>query len=188
MMLLEEILAGVAAKFDQCGIEYMIVGSFASNLYGIPRATQDADLVVEISATGIEQLSSVLGDEFYFDVEGAKELLKRGIMLNIVHYATGFKFDLIVRKNRHFSREEFQRRKLAKFAGQQRWFATAEDTILAKLEWSKMGESERQFNDAVNIAKVQGTKLDFNYLQRWAADLQIENLLNRLLEEIQSTP
>lgn len=186
MMSLEELLAQVAAKFEQCGIDYMIVGSFASNFYGIPRATQDADVVVEISATGIDRLSSNLGDEFYFDVEGAKELLKRGVMLNMVHYATGFKFDLIARKNRHFSREEFQRRKLANFAGRPCWFATAEDTILAKLEWSKLGESERQFNDAVNIAKVQGTKLDFNYLQRWAADLQIENLLNRLLEEIQN--
>jgi hypothetical protein len=65
------------------------------------------------------------------------------------------------------------------------WFATAEDTILAKLEWSKMGESERQFNDAANIAKVQKENLDVAYLRRWAGDLKVGDLLNRLLQELQ---
>jgi hypothetical protein len=162
----------------------MIVGSFASNIYGIARATQDADLVVEINVTGIEKLGDALGEEFYFDVEGAKESLRLGVMFNAVHYASGLKIDLIVLKKRSFDHEEFQRKKLTNFAGKKCWFATAEDTILAKLEWSKMGESERQFNDAVNIAKVQGKNLDIAYLRHWAADLQIENLLNRLLEEI----
>ncbi|MDZ7303228.1 MAG: hypothetical protein ONB44_13955 [candidate division KSB1 bacterium] len=186
-MSLEEVLALVTTKLEQCDIPYMIVGSFASNMYGIPRATQDADVIVEISAMGINHFSRVLGDEFYFDVEEAKEALKLGMMFNAVHYETGFKIDLIVRKNRRFSQEEFQRRKLANFAGRRCWFATAEDTILAKLEWSKIGESERQFNDAVNIAKVQGENLDRDYLRRWAGDLQVEDLLNRLLQEITPT-
>lgn len=184
MKSLEEVLSLVATKLEECGIEYMIAGSFASNFYGIPRATQDADVVVEINAPAIDRLSRTLGEAFYFDAEGAKELLKLGVMLNAVHYETGFKIDIIVRKNRQFSQEEFRRRKLASFVGRQCWFATAEDTILAKLEWSKMGESERQFNDAVNIAKVQGKNLDLAYLRHWAADLQVEILLNLLLEEM----
>lgn len=180
----EDVLGFVANKLEQCGIAYMIVGSFASNRYGLSRATHDADLIVEMDALGVDLLSRSLGEEFYFDVEGAKASLKLGIMLNAVHYATGFKIDLIVLKNRPFDQEEFRRRQLADFADQQCWFATAEDTILAKLEWSKMGESERQFLDAVNIAKVQKKNLDFAYLRRWANDLQIADLWERLLQEI----
>jgi hypothetical protein len=162
----------------------MIVGSFASNMYGIARATQDADVIVEISTSGIDELSNALGDEFYFDVEGAKEALKLGIMFNAVHYETGLKIDLIVPKQRSFDYEEFQRRKLANLAGRKCWFATAEDTILAKLEWSKMGESERQFLDAVNIAKVQKENLDIDYLRYWSNDLRVDDLFERLLQEL----
>jgi hypothetical protein len=107
-------------------------------------------------------------------------------MLNAVHYATGFKIDLIVLKNRPFDQEEFRHRQLADFADQKCWFARAEDTILAKLEWSKMGESERQFIDAVNVAKVQKENLAFEYLRHWANDLQVADLLERLLHEIKT--
>lgn len=71
------------------------------------------------------------------------------------------------------------------FAGGMYWFSSPEDTILAKLEWSKKGDSERQFLDAVNVAKVQAKNLDFEYLRYWAADLQIETQLNKLLQEIE---
>lgn len=186
MMSLEEVVALVSAKLEECGISYMIVGSFASNIYGIARSTHDADMVVEIDGPGIEKLGQALGEEFYFDIEGAKESLKLGVMFNAVHYPSGLKIDLIAIKNRPFDHEEFRRKKLTNFAGSKCWFATAEDTILAKLEWSKMGESERQFNDAVNIAKVQKENLDMNYLRYWADDLKISDLLNSLLQELQT--
>ena len=93
---------------------------------------------------------------------------------------TGFKIDLIFRKTRSFSIEEFIRRQQALFLGQPRWFTTAEDIILIKLEWSKIGQSERQFSDAVNVAKVQGETLDHGYLLKWAKELNIDELLKKL--------
>lgn len=132
----EGVLSFVASKLEHCGIAYMIVGSFASNRYGLSRATHDADL--------------------------------------------------IVLKNRPFDQEEFRRRQLADLADHKCWFATAEDTILAKLEWSKMGESERQFLDAVNVAKVQKENLDFDYLRYWANELQVTDLFDKLLYEIKT--
>jgi len=180
----DEVLSFVAARLEECGIDYMIVGSFASNLHGKPRTTHDADIVIEIDAPRLEKFAQALGDDFYFDVEAAREAIKRNIMSNILHYESGLKIDLIVRKNRTFSRSEFQRRFQDDFLGRPCWIATAEDTLLAKLEWSKMGESERQFNDAANIVKVQGGNLDVGYLRRWAPELQVEDLLHRLLEEV----
>lgn len=182
---LNGVVVRVVEKLEECGISYMIVGSHASNSYGIPRATHDADVVVEIGTPKINEFSAALGDEFYFDLVAAKEALKLGIMFNIIHYETGFKLDLIFLGDQAFHQEEFKRRRLTSFAGRQCWFATAEDTILAKLEWSKKGESERQFLDAANVAKVQVKSLDYEYLRYWAADLQVEEQLNKLLQEIE---
>lgn len=63
--------------------------------------------------------------------------------------------------------------------------ASAEDTLLTKLEWfRKTGEqSDRQWRDALGIAKQQRRSLDLDYCRRWAHDLDVEDLLDRLLVE-----
>jgi len=105
-------------------------------------------------------------------------------MFNVIHLESGFKIDFITRKARAFSKEEFSRREKGAFLGGSRWFTTPEDVILTKLEWSKLGESERQFVDAVNVAKVQKEKLDRSYLKKWAKELGIQKLLQRLFKEL----
>jgi len=72
----------------------------------------------------------------------------------------------------------------ATYLGQSCWFASAEDVILAKLEWSKMGSSEKQFNDALNVAKIQGETLEREYLEKWAGELGAQELLARLFEKL----
>jgi len=185
-MIPEEVLKIVVEKLEECGIAYMIVGSFASNVHGKPRTTHDADMVVEIDEPSIEKFAQALGNDFYFDVEAAKDAVKKIFVCNALHYDTGLKIDFFIRKNRAFAISEFRRKELEDLLGRPCWFATAEDTLLAKLEWSKMGESERQFNDAVNIAKVQKQNLDFAYLHRWADDLKVGDLLDKLIQELQS--
>lgn len=183
-MIPEEVLSIVTEKLGECGIPYMITGSFASNLHGVPRTTADADVVVEIDEPGVEKFAQALGEDFYFDVDAARDAIRNDFMCSALHHDSGFKIDFIMRKTRAFNLTEFQRRLSAEFLGRPCWFATAEDTILAKLEWSMISESERQFADAVNIAKVQRESLDIGYLRRWAGDLQVDDLLRRLLEEI----
>jgi len=162
----------------------MITGSFASNIHGLPRATQDTDIVIEVERKTLERFLESLGSAFYRSMEAAMDALAREEMFNVVHLETGFKVDLIVRKSRPFSRIEFSRRQPAFYLGENRWFATAEDTILAKLEWSKMAGSERQFNDALNVAKLQRENLDRAYLEKWARELDILDLLKKLLREM----
>jgi hypothetical protein len=62
---------------------------------------------------------------------------------------------------------------------------SAEDALLAKLRWYRDGgeNSERQWNDLRNILLVQGTRLDRDYLRRWAVILEVADLLSRLLAE-----
>jgi len=163
----------------------MITGSFASNIHGLPRATQGADVVIEVEPRTLERFLENLGPAFYRSREAAMDALAREQMFNVVHLETGFKVDLIVRKSRPFSRIEFSRRQPTFYLGENRWFATAEDTILAKLEWSKMASSERQFSDALNVAKLQKENLDRAYLEKWARELDILDLLEKLFREIE---
>ncbi|NWG03639.1 MAG: hypothetical protein HXY44_12380 [Syntrophaceae bacterium] len=172
------------SKLDECGIPYMITGSFASNIHGLPRATQDADVIIEAEERTLERFLESLGQAFYRSKEAAMDALAREQMFNVVHLETGFKVDLIIRKSRPFSRMEFSRRQPAFYLGANRWFATAEDTILAKLEWSKASGSERQFNDALNVAKLQRDNLDRPYLEKWAKELSIMDLLEILFKEM----
>jgi hypothetical protein len=180
----EEALQIVLDRLEKSGISYMITGSFASNVHGVPRATQDADVVVEADLGALLSFLGSLGDEFYADQEAAEQAFAGNRMLNIVHMPTGFKVDLILRKARAFSKEEFQRRQQVKFLGRARWFTAAEDIMLAKLEWSKLGQSERQFDDAVNVAKVQREAIDRTYLLRWAKELGVDELLEKLFAAI----
>jgi hypothetical protein len=162
----------------------MVTGSFASNMHGVPRATYDADIVIDVDRQLLDKLLESLGTEFYLSPEAAREALARERMFNIIHLETGFKVDLIIKKKRAFSQEEFARREKANYLGEPRWFATAEDVILAKLEWSRLGYSERQFIDAVNVARIQGEKLDRTYLEKWARDLDLEHQLERLFLQL----
>jgi len=183
-MTLEDALQLVLSKLDDCGIRYMITGSFASNIHGVPRATQDADIVIEADAKALDQFLNSLGEDFYASREAAREALARRGIFNIIHLQTGLKVDLIIRKMRSFSRTEFLRREEVDFLGRGRWFASAEDIILAKLEWAKSGHSERQFADALNVAKIRGSSLDRSYLQTWARELGVEDLLEEILKDL----
>jgi hypothetical protein len=182
----EEALQIVLDQFEARGILYMITGSFASNAHGVPRVTYDADVVIETDQHSLHEFMGNLGADFYADAEAAMEAFAGIGMFNIIHMPTGFKIDVILRKARPFSEEEFHRRQEIAFLGRPRPFAAPEDTILAKLEWPKMGESERQFNDALNVARVQYEDLDRAYLSKWAKELGIVDLLQRLLSELET--
>jgi hypothetical protein len=175
----DEIVGRVITALTEVGVPYMIAGSFASNLHGVPRMTQDADIVIDADKDAVLRLVHLLELDFYVSEEAAIAAVRLRRMFNVIHFDTGFKVDLIVKKDRPFSTEELRRRELGPLAGEQVGFATAEDTILTKLEWARTGDSERQYADAVGLIQVQESRLDWSYLERWASDLGVASLLER---------
>jgi hypothetical protein len=176
---LEEVVGRVVEILARLGVPCMVTGSLASNLHGVPRMTHDADLVIDVDEAQVLRLVASLEPEFYVPEPAAREAVRLRRGFNAIHLETGFKIDLLVKKDRPFSSEELRRREPGPLAGRQVDFATAEDTILAKLEWARLGDSDRQYGDAVGIIQVQGARLDWPHLERWASDLGLGDLLDR---------
>lgn len=111
---------------------------------------------------------------YYIDLDAAHDALRRRSMFKVIDLASGWKIDLILRKNRPFSRDEFARRMKMTVLGVPVFVASPEDTIVAKLEWSKLsGGSQRQRRDVAGIVATVGVALDRAYLERWVRDLDL---------------
>lgn len=169
------LLATIASALVENEIVYMVVGSFASTFHGVPRTTQDLDVVIDPTREALDRLVAGFDpDQFYVDSDTARDALTRRSMFNVIEMATAWKVDLVIRKARPFSIEELRRRQRATILGVEVATATAEDTIIAKLEWGRAGGSERQLDDVAGIVRVQPV-LDVAYIERWVNELGLES-------------
>jgi hypothetical protein len=175
---------------DRMEIPYEVGGSVASSFHGVPRMTMDVDLVVDLKREQAEEFASLLDSEFYADAEMIHDALARGRAFNVIHFASTYKLDVFPLRSDEYSRAEFARRRPAKIGvlgpeAIECIVATAEDTMLRKLEWYRAGgeTSERQWADLRGILNVSGARLDLTYLHKWAQFLKVADLLERLLSE-----
>jgi hypothetical protein len=188
-MLPEEIGTLIELKdaLDQVGLDYMVVGSLASSAHGLPRATRDADVLVVIAPYQVHRLAALLRPGFYISEEAALDAIRHGASFNAIHEDTFYQIDLFVFKPTPFNRAQFERREQIEIDPERKItmpFQSAEDTILSKLDWFRKGNkvSERQWQDVLGILRAQGEQLDHKYLRYWAANLGVDDLLQRAIE------
>jgi hypothetical protein len=178
-----DLLVRLAAALRQAGIPYMFTGSFASSFHGTPRASNDFDLVLAPTPEQLRALKTILPEsEYYFDLEDALDALERSRQFNIIDLLDGWKIDFIIRKTRPFSLSEFDRRFQIDFEGVSIFMASAEDVILAKLEWARLSQSERQIEDAAGILRIRANELDRAYIDRWVGELHVEEQWSQALK------
>lgn len=182
------IVARLARVFQTIGIRYVIGGSFASSIYGVPRATQDVDIVADLHAEHAEGLASALAPEFHVDAAVMRDAIRDGSSFNILHEPTMFKADIFISPYDDWSRERLARACTEQFETEEGpvavRFSSPEDTLLHKLMWYRLGNevSDRQWTDAVGLLRIQGDHLDGAYLERWAPVLGVSDLLERARE------
>ena len=176
MTLTPELLAlrDVCARLDGEGIAYMLTGSLAMSYYARPRMTRDIDLVIALDAAQAERLIGALGAEYHADAGVITAAIRGARPWNIVHLPSVVKIDLIPRKDTHYRRAEFERRRRVELAGVRLWIVSIEDSILSKLEWSRESRSEQQRRDVKLLLEAP---LDRSYLDEWAARLDLGGLL-----------
>jgi hypothetical protein len=178
----ESFLARVATALEGAGIPYMLAGSFASSYHGAPRATQDIDIIVDPTFDSLDRfLAALQGEDIYLDADIAREEFRRRGQFNVIDGATAWKVDVIFRKARAFSVAEMSRRVPAVVLGVAVFVATAEDTVLAKLEWAKLGESERQRRDVQALLEAKRGSLDLGYIEKWLDELDVRESWDGLM-------
>ena len=165
-------------------IPFCVVGSFASSARGKPRATMDVDLLVRITRDQAGRLAEALGPGWSVDLEGIAEALRWRRAFNIFNLQSGLKFDLFPAFDQFHDVQLQRATTMALADGTVKCpVATAEDMVLAKLQWYRAGGevSEKQWTDTIGL--LQAHSLDSAYLRSWSTQLRVDDLLSRALAE-----
>lgn len=177
----------VAAAFERIGIVYLIGGSLASSLHGVPRSTLDVHFVAQLEQRKITALIDELHGTFYLDEDAIRDAIARRTSFNLIHLESYLKADVFVAKDDEAFRLQMQRRQrfVLGETSNEIVVASPEDVVAQKLSWFALGGevSERQWLDALGVLKVSAPILDLAYLHRIAVLLGVEPLLERALRE-----
>ena len=165
-----ESLLELVEAFERFGIPYMIVGSYSSNFYGIPRSTKDADLVVHLPSAEWAKLPGLLPDGIEMEDQMSFEMVTstRRELLRVRDSL--FQIELFRLSDDLHDRSRFERRqKIEVFPDVEVYLPTAEDVIVQKLRWSLGAKRPKDFADVVAVMQVQGKVLDWPYIEKWCA-------------------
>jgi hypothetical protein len=183
-----EITFFIAEVLERIGVPYLVGGSLASSFHGVPRATQDVDLVAALGAEHVPALIAALEGRFYHDADTIREAVRDRTSFNVIHLDTLFKVDIFVARQDPATRQELDRRQritVGTDPTRELVVASAEDVVAQKLYWFRLGDgvSDRQWSDALGVLKVAGERLDLDYLRKTAGLLGVEDLLEKALAE-----
>lgn len=179
-------LMPVAAAFDRLGVRHYVGGSVASTMHGAIRSTMDVDVVCDLRADQVDAFLAAFDGDFYVSEAAVWQAVERRSCFNLIHLPTVYKVDVFVSRGRPFDVAAMERAvPLLLAAGQNTTVpvATAEDSIVAKLEWFRLGDesSERQWHDVSRLLALHGGALDVAHMQRMAESVGVADLLDRLL-------
>ena len=183
-----QIAGRVAATLERLGLRYSIGGSLASSVAGEPRATLDIDLVVEFDESSVHAMVEAFTDEFYVDDQALARAARTHSSANAIHLATSLKVDFFAAGGTAMDLELLGRRVVVTVATDPPitlFMHTPEDILLQKLLWFRRGGhvSDRQWRDVLGIVRVQGPRLDRDYLTHGAERLAVTDLLGRAFAE-----
>jgi len=181
-------LVPVLEALGNLGVRHFVGGSIASSAHGVARASVDADVVAELGPAHVAPLIAALRETYYVPEERIRDAVARRASFNVIHLDTMLKVDVFVSRDRPFDRRAFERSLPASIegtGGATLPVSSAEDVVLAKLEWYRRGGevSDRQWTDVQGVLRATAGALDLPYLRRGAAELGVGDLLHRALEE-----
>jgi hypothetical protein len=187
-----EVTLVVTTALEGCGIRYTVGGSLASSFSGEPRASIDAEILIQMTEEDVEAFVASLGRDFYSDAEGLRRAIRTGASTNLVHRPTGIKVDLFAASSFLDAQQLERRKRIQVSAAPDRFLYvhSPEDILLQKLHWYRLGGhiSDRQWRDALSIVLVQGPRIDREYLSTMADRLDLTDLLGRALRESGTLP
>jgi hypothetical protein len=179
-----EAVLQVIATLESCSIPYIVVGSYSTNAYGIPRLTQDADFVIELGETSISELGRRLAPSIRIDPQMSFETvtMSRRYVAGVV--GTAFKIEFFLLKDDPYSQERFRRRQLVRILDRPVWLPTPEDVIVTKLHWALVANRSKDRDDSRDVIAVQRDRIDWDYVHRWCDEHGTRTLLDEIRASI----
>jgi hypothetical protein len=176
-----ELLIIIARVFEKLKIPYFITGSIAAMTYGEPRFTNDIDMVADIKDWDIPGLIHYFPEpEYYIDADSINQAIQFKSQFKILHLPSGLKIDVIIKKKTFFDNSRFSRIKRLRLEEKEINFASPEDVIIKKMEYYKMGSSEKHLRDITGILKIYRGMIDFEYLKHWISIFDLIEIWNAI--------
>ena len=175
-------VVAIGRVLDSLDIAWVLGGSLASSIVGEPRSTMDVDIAIRIGAERVADFVDAVCDEFYVDESMVNDAVLRCGSFNLIHSGTGMKIDLFALGDDVLDVRQLARRELVEVdVGVSIWVGAADDQVLRKLRWFRMGGevSERQWRDVVAILRVQGERISVPELLAVAGPLGLADLVER---------
>lgn len=176
----ESIALQVAEALDACGIPFLLSGSFASNYYGIPRSTRDADFVLQAEHAVGPEFARHLGKDFALDPQLSFET-RTGTMRQVLrHKQKAFEVELFLLSEDAHDQARFERRRAVQLHRQRIWLPSAEDVVVTKLRWARGKDKD----DVRDVMAVQRDKLDWGYIEHWCKEHGTLALMKEIKESL----
>ena len=176
------LMLQAARVLSSLNVRWMLTGSFATNLYTVPRFTADADFVVELDQVSTVEIARRL-EGFRLDDQMSFETNTSTIRHVLRHENEPFTVELFELSRDAHDRERFQRRQCIDYSGYEMYVPTAEDVIVQKFRWFPMTRRPKDLDDARNVVESMFTRLDWPYIESWCDRHGTRDLLEQIRAE-----
>lgn len=177
-----DLVAAAAAILDRLGIEYLVTGSMASIVYGEPRFTNDVDIAIRATPDQAAKLAKAFPEpDFYASPDAARTAAAQHSQFNVIHPASGLKIDFMIPEDDDFNRSRFTRgRSVPVTSDSTAIYASPEDVIIRKLQYFKLGGSDKHLRDIRGIIKTSRSRIDLGYITAWASREGVTEIWNQI--------
>jgi hypothetical protein len=181
-----EAVRAVLDALDAASASYMLTGSFASNAYGIARATNDADFIVDFDATHVDLIAKHLDPRVQLQDQMMFETIT-GTTRYILEVADSpFKIELFHINPDPFMKGRFKRKIEVEYPelGRTVWLPSPEDVVVQKLRWGR----EKDLSDVQDVLFVSSSMIDFTYVENWCREHGTLEKLNAIRAQLPPDP
>jgi hypothetical protein len=178
-----DIVFAVIDYLNEHDVPYMLVGSLATNVYCVPRSTEDGDIVVNLSVSQVAKQIVAANSKISFDPQLTFESVTATRKIVLRSEEHNFEVELFQLSEDEHDQMRFSRRVKVNTMGRDVWIASLEDMIVTKLCWSQGAGREKDISDSRNLIGVQHEFIDWPYVESWCDRHGTRQLLDRLRQE-----
>jgi hypothetical protein len=180
----DDAVLAVIDALEALKIDYMVVGSFSSNFYGVPRSTKDADFVVQFQKSTVSELAAKLAPGFKLDRQPSFETVTLTTKYVLRRVDTPFYVEIFALSSDPYDLERYARRRVVSTLGRSVFLPSVEDVIITKLRWKHDLYRPKDVDDIRNVIAVQRANIDWDYVHHWCAQHGTRTLLDEIVESI----